>query len=134
MRRHPGSLRIVAPMSNLRSSNDTATRQAIMEFVAAAADEGSAGFVPPEERIAVFDNDGTLWAEKPMPVQLGFALKRLAETADTDASLRDRQAWKTAAEGDHAWLASVVDKHSPATTASSRFSSAGSSASSPAWR
>ena len=45
--------------------------------------------MPPAERIAVFDNDGTLWCEKPMPVELGFILKRLAEMAEADASLRE---------------------------------------------
>jgi hypothetical protein len=44
------------------------------------ATEGSPEFVPPDERVAVFDNDGTLWCEKPMPIELGFILKRLAST------------------------------------------------------
>ena len=47
------------------SWNGTATRQAIVEFVSAVTDEASADFVVPDERIAVFDNDGTLWPEKP---------------------------------------------------------------------
>ena len=53
----------------LRSWNDTATLQAIVEFVETAARE-----LPDEERVAVFDNDGTLWCEKPMPIELGFIL------------------------------------------------------------
>ncbi len=48
--------------------------------------EGGADYVPPAERVAVFDNDGTLWCEKPMPIELGFILDRLAEMAETDAS------------------------------------------------
>ena len=60
----------------LPSWNDTATRSSIVEFVESVD-------VPPEERIAVFDNDGTLWSEKPMPVELGFILERLAEMAET---------------------------------------------------
>ena len=63
--------------------------------------------VPPAERVAVFDNDGTLWCEKPMPVELGFILERLAEMAEDDASLRDRQPWKAAYEQDYAWLGDV---------------------------
>ena len=51
---------------------------------------------PPDERVAVFDNDGTLWCEKPMPIQLDFILRRLAEMAEADPSLRDRQPWKAA--------------------------------------
>ena len=69
----------------LPSWNDTSTRQAIVEFVGSTAD------VPEEERIAVFDNDGTLWCEKPMPIELGFILERLAAMAAADASLQGRQ-------------------------------------------
>ena len=95
----------------LRSWNDTPTRQAIVKFVEAASREGSAGYVPPAERVAVFDNDGTLWCEKPMPIELGFILHRLAEMCETDASLRDRQPWKAAHERDFAWLGNVITKH-----------------------
>ena len=66
-------------------------RSAIQDFVARVAIEGSPEFVPPEERIATFDNDGTLWCEKPMPIELGFILQRLAAMADQDPRLRDRQ-------------------------------------------
>jgi hypothetical protein len=52
--------------------NDTATRRAIVDFVQAVSTEGSPGFVAPAERVAVFDNDGTLWSEKPVPIQLDF--------------------------------------------------------------
>jgi hypothetical protein len=65
---------------------------------------GAAQEVPPEERIAVFDNDGTLWCEKPMPIELGFILQRLAAMAEQDASLRDRQPWKAAHKKDYGWL------------------------------
>ena len=67
--------------------------------------------VPPEERVAVFDNDGTLWCEKPMPVELGFILERLAAMAEADESLRTKQPWKAAYERDYAWLGGVIDKH-----------------------
>jgi hypothetical protein len=50
--------------------NDTPTRRAIVDFVQAVSTEGSPGFVAPAERVAVFDNDGTLWSEKPVPIQL----------------------------------------------------------------
>ena len=63
--------------------------------------------MPPEERVAVFDNDGTLWCEKPMPIELGFILERLAEMAEADASLREKQPWKAAYEKDYAWLGGV---------------------------
>jgi hypothetical protein len=65
----------------LPSWNDTAPKQAIIAFVAKVTKEGSPDFVPVAERIAVFDNDGTLWAEQPMYVQLRFALDRVKALA-----------------------------------------------------
>jgi phosphoserine phosphatase len=61
--------------------------------------------------VAVFDNDGTLWCEKPMPIQLDFILRRLAAMAEADPALRDRQPWKAAYERDYAWLGAVVAQH-----------------------
>jgi hypothetical protein len=58
--------------------------------------------------VAVFDNDGTLWCEQPMPIELGFILKRLAAMAERDQSLRDRQPWKAAYGKDYHW-ATVFD-------------------------
>ena len=82
------------------------SKSAILDFV-----ENATGDVPREERIAVFDNDGTLWCEKPMPIQLDFILRRLAEMAEADPELRDRQPWKGAHERDYAWLGAVVAQH-----------------------
>jgi hypothetical protein len=70
----------------LAAWNDGATKQAIVDFVETVARE-----LPPEERVAVFDNDGTLWSEKPMPIELGFILQRLAAMAEEDPSLREKQ-------------------------------------------
>jgi phosphoglycolate phosphatase-like HAD superfamily hydrolase len=97
--------------NHLQSWNDTPTRDAILEFVDRVTDENGPDHVPEPERIAVFDNDGTLWCEKPIPVELGFILKRFAEMADEDASLRDRQPWKAAREKDYGWLSNVITKH-----------------------
>jgi phosphoserine phosphatase len=96
---------------HLTSWNDTAPRQSIVEFVERVTTEGGDYYVPPAERIAVFDNDGTLWCEKPMPVELGFILQRLAEMAEADSALRDKQPWKAAHERDHHWLGEVITKH-----------------------
>jgi phosphoserine phosphatase len=96
---------------SLTSWTDGATRAAITEFVDRVTTEGDPDFVPPAERIAVFDNDGTLWCEKPMPVELGFILKRFAEQAEADPALRDRQPWKAARERDYHWLGEVITKH-----------------------
>jgi hypothetical protein len=93
-------------MTALASWNDTATKQAIVEFA-----EGAAQSVPPDERVAVFDNDGTLWCEKPMPVELGFILQRWAAMAEQDTTLREKQPWKAAHEKDYAWLGGAIDKH-----------------------
>jgi hypothetical protein len=65
----------------LRSWNDGASKRAILAFVDTVTKAGSPGFVPEPERIAVFDNDGTLWAEQPMYVQLFFALDRVKALA-----------------------------------------------------
>jgi hypothetical protein len=93
-------------MTELASWSDGATRSAIVAFV-----EDAARSVPPEERIAVFDNDGTLWCEKPIPIELVFILRRLSEMATSDESLRPRQPWKAAYEKDYAWLGDVITKH-----------------------
>ena len=95
----------------LTSWRDTATRDAIVAFVERVTTEGGADYVPPSERIATFDNDGTLWCEKPMPIELGFILKRLAEMAKADESLRAKQPWKAASERDYRWLGEVITKH-----------------------
>jgi FMN phosphatase YigB (HAD superfamily) len=98
-------------MPGLPSWNDTATRAAIVDFVGRVTTEGGPDYIPPSERIATFDNDGTLWCEKPMPIELGFILLRLAEMAEADASLREKQPWKAAREQDHDWLGGAITKH-----------------------
>ena len=65
----------------LSSWNDGPTKQSILSFVEKVTKEGSPSFVPIPERIATFDNDGTLWSEQPVPVQLLFALDRVKELA-----------------------------------------------------
>jgi phosphoserine phosphatase len=86
--------------------HDGNARRAVLDFVRRAVDEVAA-----EERVAVFDNDGTLWCEKPLPIQLDFILRRLAEMAGADPALRARQPWKSAYERDYAWLDSVMADH-----------------------
>jgi hypothetical protein len=61
--------------------------------------------------VAVFDNDGTLWCEKPMPVQMDFSLRRLVEMAQQDDGLRGRQPLKAAREKDYGWLGAAIDEH-----------------------
>jgi phosphoserine phosphatase len=95
----------------LASWRDTATTRAILQFVAAATREGDEGWIPPPERIAVFDNDGTLWTEKPMPIQLDFIVRGFAAAAQRDPALRARQPYKAAHEGDLGWLGAAMVKH-----------------------
>jgi phosphoglycolate phosphatase-like HAD superfamily hydrolase len=95
----------------LQSWNDTPTRKTIQDFVTAVTEENGPDYVPPAERIAVFDNDGTLWCEKPMYIQLDYLLRRLAAQAERDASLRSKQPWQAAWEKDFDWLGRTVTKH-----------------------
>jgi phosphoserine phosphatase len=95
----------------LSTWRDGATKDAILSYVEQTCSDGSAAWVPVEERVAVFDNDGTLWCEKPMPIQLDFILRRLVEMAEADPTLRDRQPWKAAHERDYGWLAKVMADH-----------------------
>jgi phosphoserine phosphatase len=95
----------------LPSWHDGPTRRAIVDFVARVTSAGSSQFVPRDARIAVFDNDGCLWCEKPVPIQTGFLFVKLAEQAAKDPSLRDRQPWKAVVENDHGWLGNVITKH-----------------------
>jgi len=91
--------------------NDGYTTSTIVEFVESVTTPGSHDFVRQSDRIAVFDNDGTLWCEKPMPIELGFIRERLADMASHDPSLRLRQPWQAAYEEDHGWLGGAVTKH-----------------------
>jgi len=99
-------------MSNdLGSWADGATRATIVDFVERVTDADGPDFVEPAARVAVFDNDGTLWCEKPMPIQLDFTVRRLAEMARDDPTLQQQQPWKAAYEGDHHWMGAAMVKH-----------------------
>jgi phosphoglycolate phosphatase-like HAD superfamily hydrolase len=95
----------------LASWNDGRAKHDIEDFVERVSRPQSSDFLPPQARVAVFDNDGTLWPEKPLPVELGFILQRLAGMAREDSSLREQQPWKAAYQNDYAWLGDVVEKH-----------------------
>jgi hypothetical protein len=109
----------------LPSWNDGAVKQSIVEFVQAVTTEGGVKFVPPAERIAVFDNDGTLWAEHPMYFQLLFALDRVKALAPQHPEWKEKQPFKAVLEGDmktvvaggeHALLELVMATHAGMTT------------------
>jgi len=101
----PTLTQVQAQTDPLPSWNDGAVKQSILNFVAAVTREGSPDFVPPDERIATFDNDGTLWVEQPMYVQLAFALDRVKVLAPLHPEWKDTQPFKAVLEGDMKTLA-----------------------------
>lgn len=95
----------------LLSWRDTPVRQAVEDFVAKVTDSNSPGYVTPEDRIAVFDNDGTLWCEKPIYIQIDFILRRWLEMVNENPALAEKQPWKAAVDKDYAWLGNAITKH-----------------------
>ena len=98
-------------MTALSTWTDGATKSAVTDFVARVSEEGGPDYVEPAARVAVFDNDGTLWSEKPLPIQLDFTIRQLARLAAADPTLRDRQPYKAAYEGDQHWMGAAMVKH-----------------------
>jgi phosphoglycolate phosphatase-like HAD superfamily hydrolase len=94
----------------LPSWNDGAAKQAIVEFVDRVTEEGGPDFIPVEQRIATFDNDGTLWAEQPIYFQVAFALDRIKALAPQHPEWHDQQPFKAVLEGDLAALAAAGEK------------------------
>jgi len=91
---------IVQAADPLPSWNDGAAKESILRFVADVTKEGSSGFVPPAERIAVFDNDGTLWAEQPMYVQGFFVLDRVKALAPQHPEWSTQEPFASVLKGD----------------------------------
>ncbi|SIT55516.1 Nonspecific acid phosphatase [Mesorhizobium prunaredense] len=100
----------IAQSDPLPSWNDTAPKAAIVEFVDKVSKEGSPDFVPEPERIAVFDNDGTLWIEQPMYVQLAFALDRVKAEAPSHPEWATTQPFQAVLEGDMKALTAAGEK------------------------
>ena len=109
----------------LPSWNDGKTKQSIVDFVAKVTKDGSPDFVPPADRIATFDNDGTLWSEQPVPVQLYFVLDRVKalapqhpewNTKEPFASILKGDAKSALAGGERALLELVMATHTGMTT------------------
>jgi phosphoglycolate phosphatase-like HAD superfamily hydrolase len=94
----------------LPSWNDGPARQAIVGFVERVTKPGTPDFVPPAERIAVFDNDGTLWSEQPMYAQLAFALDRVKALTPQHPEWKQKQPFAAALTGDFAGLAKSGEK------------------------
>jgi len=94
----------------LPSWNDGPTKQAIVSFVEKVTDKEGKDYVPPEDRIATFDNDGNLWAEKPVYFQLLFAIDRVKALAPEHPEWNDKQPFKAVLEGDMKTLAASGEK------------------------
>jgi len=97
------SLTTTQARDSLPSWNDGAAKQAIVEFVTKETKEGSPDFVPVAERIATFDNDGTMWCEQPV-VELVFTKDRLKQLVAKDPTLKEKQPFKAALEGDREYF------------------------------
>ncbi len=99
------ALPATAKSDPLPSWKDGPAKTSIIEFVDAVTTEGGPDYVPPAERIAVFDNDGTLWAEQPIYVQLAFAMDRVKQLAPEHPEWKDTQPFKAVLENDQEALA-----------------------------
>ncbi|GGI46544.1 phosphoserine phosphatase [Agromyces flavus] len=93
----------------LPSWNDGPAREAILRFVASVCEGPDA--LPEEERIAVFDNDGTLWVEKPVPTQLHFVIDQWRAEVEADPSLKEREPYRAAVDRDDAWFRRAIEHH-----------------------
>jgi phosphoserine phosphatase len=96
-----------ARAADLPSWNEGATRQAIIGFVQKVTDADSKDFVPPERRIAVFDNDGTLWSEQPAYFELAFMLDRIKQLAPQHPEWKTKQPFKAVLADDRARVAAA---------------------------
>ena len=85
----------------LPSWNDGEPKRSILTFVQSVADQNGPDYVPPAARIAVFDNDGTLWSEQPLYIQLAFALDRVKALAPEHPEWRTTQPFQAVLEDDH---------------------------------
>ena len=94
-----------APGGLLPSWNDGAAKQAILDFVRATSDRSSPSYVVPEDRIAVFDQDGTLWVEQPMYTQVIYCLDRVPDVVAKKPELKNREPFKTVLSGNREAIA-----------------------------
>jgi len=95
----------LAQTDALPSWNDGPAKTSIIDFVGRVTTQGGADFIPVEQRIATFDNDGTLWCEQPMYVQLAFVLDRVKAMVPLHPEWKDKQPFKAVLEGDMKTLA-----------------------------
>lgn len=102
--------KVFADEDPLESWNDVASKQAIVEFVTRVTKQGSADFLPTDQRIAVFDHDGTLWSEQPMYVQGAFTFDRVKSLAEQHPEWRQKQPFQGVLEENLAAVALAGEK------------------------
>src|SRR6202795_573012 len=99
-----GSVGVLAPAlaetDPLPSWNDSPAKSAIRQFIRTTTDPSSPQFVPPEERIATFDQDGTLWVEHPIYTQVVYCLDRVPAVVEKNPKLKNVEPFKTVLSGD----------------------------------
>ncbi len=100
----------IAPRDPLPSWNEGPVKSAILKIVAETTKEGAPGFVPPAERIATFDNDGTLWNEHPMYVEVMYTLARIKEMAPQHPEWKTQQPFAAVVDGDHAAMGTLSER------------------------
>ena len=104
------SFNLLAADDPLPSWNDGPAKQAIVDFVKATTETGGANFVPPEERLATFDQDGTLWVEKPMYAQVMYCLDRVPAVVAAKPELKNVEPFKTVMSGNREAIAKLSMK------------------------
>jgi hypothetical protein len=100
-----------APRDPLPSWNDSASKTAVIDFVTRVTTTGGSDFVAPSERIATFDNDGTLWAEQPVYFQLLFGLDRVKALASEHPEWKEKEPFASLVKGD--LKAALAGGHQP---------------------
>jgi phosphoglycolate phosphatase-like HAD superfamily hydrolase len=98
------------PDAPLASWNDGPARQAVLDFVRATTDRANPDYVAPEDRIATFDQDGTLWVEQPLYAQAMFALDRVRSLAPQHPAWRSQEPFRSVLSGDPAKIAHLTEK------------------------
>jgi hypothetical protein len=98
-----------APREILYTRGTTARQTAILKFVKDTTDKDSASYVAPEDRIATFDQDGTLWTEQPLYGQAMYAFDRVGELAAQHPEWRQQQPFQAVIEGDHQAMARFTE-------------------------
>ena len=93
--------------ADLQFWNEGTAKERIIRFVESVTHEGSPDYLPPEQRVAVFDNDGTLWAEKPVPFEFMFALDEVKRIIKANPTLKEKEPFKSIADNDLQNLASM---------------------------